>query len=176
MISNTGLQVERISYGAEPVDLDAIKRHLSIDFDDHNTLLEELIVSAREDIEAYLGLSIVDSTVTAYWDSICSSELPYGPVKTIISATDGVDDIDVTYSGIGYKKVIAERTYPTSITYEAGFTGGVPTAIKLAVMKHATDNFEQRTGISIGGNQTIQKFDNDWKNTCKRFSRKNFLQ
>jgi len=176
MIVNSGLTVEREAFGAEPVDLDAIKRHLAIDFDEHNDLLEELLVAAREDVENYTGLSLVDSTITASWKTLCSSELPYGPVKNIISVSDGIDEIEVLSYGGAFKSVTAERIYPTTITYETGFEKPIPQGLKLAILKLASDNFEQRTGISIGGNQTIQTFGNDWKNTCKRYSRKNAFQ
>lgn len=178
MIITSGFQVEKISHGAEPVDLDMIKSHLSITFDDSNDLLELLAVAAREYVEEYLGISIVDSTVTSYWKTLSCVELPYGPVKSITSTTDGSIDIsnDVTYSGIGYKSINAERIEPTTVTYETGFNGGVPVTLKLAILKLVTDNYEQRTSISIGGNQTIQTFNNDWAKTCKMHSRKNFLQ
>lgn len=178
MIVTSGLNIYKQDTGTEPVDLDMIKSHLSITFDDSDSLLELLAVAAREEVEEYLGISIVDKTVICSWNSLSCSELPYSPVKTIVSTTDGSDDIssDVTYSGTGYVRINANREYPTQVTYETGFTGGVPVALKLAILKLTADNYEQRTGISIGGNQTIQKFDNDWKNTCKRYSRKHFLQ
>lgn len=178
MIVNSGLKVEKISHGVEPVNLDMIKSHLSITFDDSNDLLELLAVSAREYVEEYLGISIVDSTVTSYWNTLSCVELPYGPVKSITSTTDGSTDIsdDVVYSGIGYKSISAEMSSPVMVTYETGFTGGVPSVLKLAILKLVTDNYEQRTSISIGGNQTIQTFNNDWAKTCKMHSRKNFLQ
>ena len=178
MIVNSGFRIEeKIDTGVEPVDLDMIKSHLSITFDDSDSLLEMLAVAAREEVEEYLGISIVDKTITCSWNTLSCVELPYAPIKQVISTTDGTDEIDdVTYTGTGYIRINANREYPTTVTYETGFTGGVPVALKLAILKLTTDHYEQRTGISVGGNQTIQSFNNDWKQTCKRYSRKNFLQ
>lgn len=179
MILTSGFRIEnKVDTGVEPISLDMIKSHLSITFDDANDLLELLAVAAREEVEEYLGLSIVDKNITCSWSSLSCAELPYSPIKEVVSTTDGTDDIstDVTYIGNGYIRIDANRIENTTVSYKTGFTGGVPVALKLAILKLTADHYEQRISISIGGNQTIQTFNNDWKNTCKRYSRKHFLQ
>jgi uncharacterized phiE125 gp8 family phage protein len=52
-------------YGyTEPLTLADAKSYMKIDFNDEDTLITTLITSAREQLESYLGLSLVEKNLT----------------------------------------------------------------------------------------------------------------
>jgi hypothetical protein len=53
----------------EPVSLIEAKAWLQIDFSDHDDLLTDMLLSAREDIEAELNWKLVEASVVAYVDT-----------------------------------------------------------------------------------------------------------
>jgi uncharacterized phiE125 gp8 family phage protein len=158
----------------EPVTLEDLKSHLAIDFEDWDPLLEEFLLSAREEVESYTGLSLVESNITARWEELTTRELPYGPVKSVTSVQDK-DDVDLTchtLEGLDFKTIKANSCSPTVVKYLAGFDE-VPAGLRLAIMKLATDHFTNRTAVSM--EQYTQKLPNDWKSVAKRFSRKTWI-
>lgn len=171
-----GLDVKRVVVdGAqEPVTLEFLKDHLAIDFEDWDDLLEELLLSAREEVEAYTGLTLVDANITARWEELTTRELPYGPVKSITSVQDKDDEniTSHTLEGIDFKTIKADRCEPTVVKYLAGYDE-VPAGLRLAIMKLATDHFKNRSGISM--DQFTQKLPNDWKSVAKKYSRRTWL-
>src|SRR5690349_10277020 len=98
------------SLAAEPVTLEQVKRHLSLQFDtsgsyqfdDDDTKLEELIVQSREYLEQYTGLSMASKTYKAILRNECGDiEIPYGPITSITSLknSDGI----ALVSGTSYR-------------------------------------------------------------------------
>jgi hypothetical protein len=53
----------------EPVSLIEAKAWLQIDFSDHDALLTDMLLSAREDIEAELNWKLVEASVVVYVDT-----------------------------------------------------------------------------------------------------------
>ncbi|MGA9651873.1 head-tail connector protein [Pedobacter sp.] len=173
-----GLSISRVLVdGAqEPVTLDDLKSFVAIDFEDHDQLLENCLLSAREEVEGYTGLTLVDSNYTVRWQELTERPLPYPPVKSITSIQDKlVDGEDLTEVTIDDLYVVtANRIYPTVIKYLAGYGDDVPNALRLAVMKCAADHFTHRSGISLDQN-AVAKLPNDWKSVAKRHSVKSWL-
>jgi len=166
------LSVKKEETGSEPITLEMLQEHLSIDFDDHATLLNVFIPAAREQVEKYTGLSLIDSDITARWESLTEKELPYGPVKEIVSVQDK-DDEDITshtVEGIDFLSITANSETPVVVKYKTGYDV-VPFSLQLAIIKLASDHFENRNGIAIGGSS----LPNDWKATCRPHSRKSWL-
>ncbi|MCF0059940.1 head-tail connector protein [Dyadobacter chenwenxiniae] len=153
----------------EPVTLEELKLHLAIDFDDHDTLLALLLVDAREEVEKYTGLSLIQSNVTARWESLTSAELPYGPV---IGAVTGADDY--TLEGVSFRRLCAGASSPVEVSYLAGYPIEIPAGLKLAIIKLASDHFTERTGVKVDGNG-IQVLPNNWKTVAAKYSRKSWL-
>lgn len=165
-----GLTILRTPTGSEPVTLEELKLHLSIDFDDHDDLLNILLKSAREEVEIYTGLSLVDSDIKVRWESVTIAELPYGPVKSVTeSASYNLEGLMGSFVSVNDNTGNA-----LEIEYKTGYTS-VPTDLKLAIMKLATDNFEQRAGISFAGTNAFTQMPNDWRKTAAKFSRKTWL-
>jgi uncharacterized phiE125 gp8 family phage protein len=174
MISR-GFSIIKVTADAvvEPVTLPLLKKHVEIDFSDHDDLLEQLLISAREQVEKFLCVSLVDTSITVRWEELSTEELPYGPVHTI-AVTDEYNSAVTghTIEGLigSFVKIKANRTSPTIINYTAGYPHPIPRPISLAIMKLATDHFEARTGIDLSSNEGGQ-LPNNWKATCRSYRR-----
>lgn len=170
MIVTTGMSVSRVETGPEPVDLVALKSHLQIDFPDHDDLLAMFLVAAREEVEKYCGITLVDSEYKVRWESLSSDVIPYGPVIAITS-----DISDYTKTGLDYPSIKADSSEPVEIEYTAGFVT-VPAGLKLAIIKLASDNFTLRTGIAVAGQNSVQSLPNDWKSLARKYGRRSWLE
>lgn len=75
----------------EPLTLDEAKRHLRVDVDDENELINTLLVAAREWIESYTHRKLITQTWDDKRDAFpCSDEvieLPFPPVSSVTSIT-----------------------------------------------------------------------------------------
>lgn len=129
----------------EPVVLYEVKEHLRIDHQEHDDMLEGLIQSSREHIEALLGRALVQQTrAVEYqdWPSGDVIEIPFSPIQSVTHVkytdTDGTehtlstDDYSVDTDAepgrvvLGYNKTWPSDTlhgpdYPIVITYVAGY-------------------------------------------------------
>lgn len=159
----------------EPVTLEEVKWHLRIDIDDNDFILEGLIKSAREHLEAVLNRAIMTQTWVMYledWpDDSDYIEIPYPPLQSVSSIiyTD-YNESATTWTAATYYHVdiVSEpgrvilrygQEWPTAtlspnnpiaITYVAGYADvdTVPQAIKQAVLIDIADMYEQREGLS----------------------------
>lgn len=158
----------------EPVTMDMLKKYVEIDFDAHNDLLVELLTSAREQMEKFLCVSLVPTTITARWEELTTQELPYGPVREVISVTDISEDAITGHALEGllgsYMSLKANRSSPTIINYKAGYVGLIPAPIRLGIMKIVCDDFEQRTGVNVN-NIGVEKLPNNWRTTARPYRR-----
>lgn len=160
----------------EPVSLDMLKTYVQVRSVGHDSVLESLLRAARIHIEGFLCISLVPTDIVVRWEEMdCTygaEELPYGPVNEISSvADDEAAAVDYKREGLmgSFVSINVTRTEPTVISYKAGYADDkVPEDIKLAIMKHALDSFEQRPGVSF---EVVQKLPNDWKATCRRYRR-----
>ncbi len=165
------ISVEREITGAEVVDVAFVKRFLSISTDVHNTLLNDLIISAREEIEQVAGISIVEQTITAEWtEAYGETKLPNPKILSIVSVKNGLSEdltLNTGYKVFGQSKKTIIGDFPKGliVEYKAGYGSNTPNDLKLAIAKHVTENFEIRTGISIG-NQSANLLPNNWRNTA----------
>lgn len=166
-----GLSIKRIETGAEPVTVEELKAHLSIDFNDHDVLLTSLLKSARRTVEKYTAVSLVDSDIKVRWELLSNvEELPYGPVKEV-TEDDGFEVVGLLGTFVNVKTSSIDQV---TIDYKTGYDE-VPEDLKLAIMKLATDNFSQRTGISFNNTNTFTEFPNNWKKAASPYSRKRWL-
>jgi len=177
-MTTRGLSISRVETGEEPVTLEELKSHLSIDFNDHDSLLNILLTQAREQVEEYTATTLLASDYVVRWEQVTTEELPYGPVIGVESVKDkdGEDVLSYSLEGLMGKfvSIKADSLTPVIVNYSAGYTS-VPFGLKLAIMKLASDNFEQRTGFDVSGKMTFQNFPNDWRKTAAPYSRKTWL-
>lgn len=178
MVVTRGLTVRRGESLVEPVLLGELKSFLQIDFDDHNTLLNTLLVSARESVEKFTGTTLCNNVdMVARFEECSTEEIPYGPVKSITSVLDKNDgEVSHEIEGLlpGHVKIALNRESPTIIRYIAG-SETIPYPLKVAIMKLATDNFEQRTGFDLSGRMSMTEFPNNWKVTATPYRRITWL-
>jgi uncharacterized phiE125 gp8 family phage protein len=150
----------------EPVSVDEVKSYMRLEgfqdvddsdstvFDDDDTLISDLIVSARKRIEKYYGISLVPKTLRAVITNLAGDiEIPNGPVQTITSIRDRFGNLITTYTITGYTD--DETSYDDFIQlecpnyekmvieYEAGYTD-VPEPMKIEIMRYVTWLFTYR--------------------------------
>lgn len=173
MILNTFTDVDKQDAytGSEPVTLAEVKAHLRVDFADDDTLLSSMITAARQIIEDYCHISLVQKTITLTleasdkpkslfvqpWqvrEQFNSFELPYGPVKSVSSVTsiasDGTSVIscvlnsDYYLTGTSFKTIKIINNFPNNIlVYIVGYTI-LPGPLKLAVLNEIAYRYESR--------------------------------
>jgi uncharacterized phiE125 gp8 family phage protein len=155
----------------EPVSLDLLKKYVQVRSETHDELLNFLLTEARQAVENFLCVSLVETDITVQWEELDTEELPYGPVRTLTSVKDK-DGADATHTVEGLEgsfiSIKADRASPTVIVYVAGYADPIPFPIQLAIMKLVVDNFEARTGIAFETNSVLP---NNWKHSCSSYSR-----
>jgi len=152
----------------EVIDIAYVKTYATIETDSFDTLLNSLIIAARQEIEKYSQVSIVERQITAEWSEAYDFvRLPYMPHGTIITVKDGDDtlltlDSDYKVKGTKQKIIYGNFTKGLKVNYHAGYGSDTPQALKLAMTKNVIENFEQRTGITISNNNA-SLLPNNWR-------------
>jgi len=152
---------------SEVIDLDYLKRYMTIETDTHDVLLNDLIKSARTEVEKLGGISIVEKTIRAEWEQAYEYvRLPYPKIKSITSLKDGEStSLDITnYNVRGQDKKTIYGNFSTGLVveYVAGYGDDTPEDLKLAIAKKVSEDFEQRTGIALESNSLLP---NNWRPT-----------
>lgn len=131
----------------EPVALQDVKDYMKIDFIDDDDLITALIMSARTQIERYLGFVLVDTSVTAVYRQNCGGnglELFYGPIldESGVPAITGLpDDAEVIGEGVSvWVKTCVEEV---KLTYDSGWDA-VPNWAKLSIKMLVAFWYEHR--------------------------------
>lgn len=71
----------------EVLTLTQLKAHLQITYADDDTYLTDLIKACRQAVERYCNISMVAKTITLLADLYCETEIPYGPIASLTSAS-----------------------------------------------------------------------------------------
>jgi hypothetical protein len=102
--------------GQEPISLDDAKSYLQVDYFEDDKLISRLIHSARQYVETFCGISIIEKEIELIV-TINSTPflLPYGPIKEITLLE--VDGQPVT-------NIVDEYVYDTGTMLEAKYTTG----------------------------------------------------
>lgn len=149
----------------EPVTLSEMKSYLIISASEtaFDTLITQLIKTARQQLEGYLNRSLIDKTVVArLQNEIGYMHLPYiGDVITITGVTD-VDGntitsdnyklVDDTFSGSGGKVPNPSNNfYPgcngsLNVTYTVAYPNGIRSEFKTAIMQQVAWLYERGRG------------------------------
>lgn len=148
IISNNVLFVNRDeSVTTEPVTLEQAKGWLKMEsISDDNDIISALITNARDWIERYCGITLVQRDLSATVEIKNRIELPLGPVdKSTIVVTDSkgnpVDSPALTGSGIGFILMTGYGQF--TIDYTAGYES-IPPALILAMKQYITYAYEHR--------------------------------
>lgn len=156
------------SEGNEVIDLTYVKSFATISTDSFNTLLTDLIKSARIEIEKVAQISIITKTVRAEWSEVSDScVLPFPKINTIASLVSGTTtltlDSDYTVKGQDKKTIYGTFASGLVATYTAGYGVDTPEDLKRCIAKKVLEDFEQRTGISVSQSYLLP---NNWRNTA----------
>lgn len=157
--------------GAEPIDVAFAKNYLRQDHALDDEIITLAISAAREVIEKYCGVSIVDKTLKVQFfdfeeydlgeDGYITLNLPQGPIKTVESMetvnSQGTATAYTNYTvfGLKNKRVTFEPQYTLdssgfgvyNLQYTTGFTD-VPKGLKIMVAKLLAHNYEVR-GVAV---------------------------
>lgn len=153
--------LERITDPAvEPVTLAEAKLYLRVDHSDEDTLISELIVTARQAAENYLQQSLITQEWKMSLDDYAPSTLPIpmGPVQAVDSVVSITRlAVSTTLSVEGYYLGAATDTlyfdaaplgHQVDISYTAGYgdaSTDVPEGIRTGIKRHTGLLYEDRS-------------------------------
>lgn len=160
------------------VSLEEVKLYLRIDVATEDDLLDTLMATAHNNVEKFLGRTLLTTTQTMYLDAWPTKDrlyLPFPPVQSITSVvyTD-VDGVENTMYAADYTLGLDARTklhqiqlvygasWPTGtlspnnpivITYVAGYGAthvSVPGVIRTGILSEICDMYEHRGSVVTG--------------------------
>ena len=119
----------------EPVSRTDAKNWMRItDYTSDDTLIDELITSARKHIEKLTGLSLANKKLKAYIEltgevpEVWMVDVPYGPLLCVdeVKYKIGLNNWDVIEANLDYEKIGTKLWFYAAgnyeITYQAGFS------------------------------------------------------
>lgn len=157
------IEIESSGDITEPVTYEEVKSYLRLSNDLEQSMINEMIVGAREFAEEYCGRAFVAKTVTQYvseLDGDTEFDLVIGPVDSISSVvkvdeegTETALTLNSSYwlTGNKYKTVRTTKYFSTGgypdLSYKAIYTteADCPTIIKRAIIEIAAEMFQNRT-------------------------------
>lgn len=172
---------------SEPVTLAEAKANLSVDFTDDDSMIEDLIVAAREDAELFTRRGFITQTWDLFLECFPSNdfrdeiEIPISPLQSITSVkyldNDGVqqtmsasDYIVDTSSEPARIRPAYNTSWPSTrdqmnaieVRFVAGYGDAtdVPKAIKAAINMHVAGLYEHReanTDIKVEDNPAASR-------------------
>lgn len=164
-----------------PVALTDVKRHLNVDWDDDDSLIEGYIQAAAFQVENILNRKLVTQTWKALYESWPGEyfSIPFGKLQSITSvkykdtaaaestlaATEYISDIDSDpgRAVLGYNKLWpTTELYPSNpiaIQFVCGYGGidDVPYPIKSAIMLLVGDFYAHRESFVVGSTQMVSE-------------------
>lgn len=153
MKDNRVLDVLFDDEGTEPVTLADVKAQARIETDDEDALLNSYITAARQMIEGYLNVSLVERVVTAnLLNELGDIYLPYGPIGEITSfvqdhAPEDKIDADIyKLRGQQFKRISTAFDDSITVTYTVGYAT-VPQYLKVAVLQQVAFMYENRGDV-----------------------------
>ena len=131
-----------------PVTTAQAKAWAKIDLSDDDAIVTELIKTATRQCEGYLGVSILQRTVTAYLNNCVGGiEFPYGPVVTFTALYDeNGDEIpsdEYTIRGGLYKWLESPVNSYLKAVYTAGLSS-VPDVYVTAIKQQVAYLYDNR--------------------------------
>lgn len=167
--------------GAEPVTLAQMKEWLRVDFDEDDDVITALIVAARQGVEMFCNISIVDKNITMTADWAGEWELPYGPVKTITTvASDATLQVldDGYFTDGTLFKTLRFNCGRVKVVYNAGYTT-VPSDLITDIKRVVSYLYEHRGDESLtslqGGTDRPKGLDEAMELFCKKHKRMQWL-
>lgn len=163
-----GSQIVPIGYG-EPINLATAKAYLRIDNNASDSLLADILIpAARQAIESFTGLSLIEKSVTVQFKNEAGLiELPYGPVNSTIVFKDRDGNVLSNVRTIGFEFPLVEDLYSfLEAEYDAGYPNAdCPADLKVAILDQLAhmyanrgDDSQDTKGICYKAQMTAQKY------------------
>ena len=108
-------------------------------------LIEAYIVTARQQCEAFVNMSLINREVVAIVNnSLGGIYLPYGPVIEVFSVTDKEDvEVDYKIDGVKWKQLRYPEYNWLKVIYTAGYSE-LPQVFKRAILQQVAYLYEHR--------------------------------
>jgi uncharacterized phiE125 gp8 family phage protein len=128
---------------------------VSSEFDDDDTLIEDLIRGTREAMEEYTGLSFIPKTWQIEFDNYAGNfEIPFGPVIDILELHPQGESLasdELEYTTSSNKRILKTPEYGNLVMlYEAGYVT-LPKRLKDAMLKEIAYRYENRGDVNVDG-------------------------
>ena len=162
------MQIKYSNIGTEPVTLDEAKAWLKVDFDDEDTLIENLITGVREKIEEFTGLALVEKTIEYFDEEIPDDELvlPY-PEHDEITEVKINGEVTTNYAKSGLTQFVLKflSYYFTSDTTPDDFgvyvkyttTGNCPQGVKDEMLRLLAEKYNKRANSFDGSTSELSE-------------------
>lgn len=147
------VKLTEASTPTEPVTLEEAKEWCKIELaiTEEDSLITELIKTARLQVEGFLNISLVDKTVEAHLNnSLGGVELPYQPIKDFTLLKDE-DETTLTtdeykLQGVFFKTIKSPCDAYLIANYTTGYsnTNPLPKQFKTAVLQQVAYLYENR--------------------------------
>jgi uncharacterized phiE125 gp8 family phage protein len=151
-----------------------MKAYLKLNNDVEQTLITELIKTARMKLEGFTGRSFGAKTLKTRFQYVDGwVELPYSPITSITSVVNDANQA-ITYEsrGLEVKEIFCANDTGVIVTYVAGYTT-LPSELKTAIKKQVATDYWNRENFVIG--ESVNDLSNEAKYHAKRFSRNTIL-
>lgn len=163
MTQQTRLLTQTVAPALEPVTLAEAKLYLRLDGTAEDSLVQTLILTARQAAEVYLRRSLITQTWKLTLQEMCTQvELPRGPVQAVTLVQAIAKDGSVaTVSSATYRLNASKRViefdavvsaHRLEITYIAGYgnaASDVPSPIRAGMLSHIAQLFDGRGDADI---------------------------
>lgn len=156
----------------EPVIVDEAKDWMRVDYDDDDELIEGMIKSARQSIEQFTNLALVDKSVIIDVTTTCETDnirLPLIENIEEVSIEDINDEEDVDVENYKVRGAGVKVNYAGyfSISYDVE-AGDTPEALKEAIKMEVAERYANRgenngtDGLSKSAQSKAQPFVQIW--------------
>lgn len=128
---------------AIPISLNDVKAHLSVDFNDEDTYLTNLLASAFREVELFICKGLKTKTIRQSYKTINGTvELMYSPVQSITSVTN-FSNVAIDYTTTkDLTKLTAYSDSGIIVTFVGGYTT-LPKDIEYAILDIIAVDFDK---------------------------------
>lgn len=136
---------------AEPILLAEAKAFLRVDHDDEDVLIQTLIASARERLEAHLSVAMIQRPMQVALSSGDTIKLPRWPIVSLDSVVVDGESTDDFVANLRCRpaRVKVGSADTLEIAFTAGYgasPGDVPAPLRQAMLLLVARGFEHRDG------------------------------
>jgi hypothetical protein len=156
----------------EPVSVSDLKAFLEISGTDYDTILADLGIAARRQVEQYTGLSLIAKDITMICESTPDEyfELRGGLYDTGLAIEDEDGDAITDFDQLGSKFKSIKYNSASPIVIDYSVLPSTDENLLLAIKMIVASTFETRTGFLVA-TENLNKTGLDWKFYTKQHRR-----